>query len=762
VTKRRADGRPVTRKPNKPKRTAGQRARGVFKALLIVGLVGLLLGVGLFVVLYQAIAIPQPDETFKAQTTFVYYSDGKDELGTFYDDQNRESISLKEMPQSMQDAVVAAENRTFWTDQGIDPKGILRAAFSNARGNAQQGASTITQQYVKILYLSSERSYTRKAKEAIVSLKLQNQLSKTEILEGYLNTIYFGRGAYGVQAAAKAFFDKEAKDLSLRESAVLATTLNNPSRYDPADGKESRQALKERFGYVLDGMADMGTISAEEAETAAKRLPKFPKIAAQSQYGGQRGHMLELVKDELLRLGFDDEEIDGGGLRVTTTFTPEAMAAVEKGVLEQRPEGFSDSQLHVGAATVEVGTGALRGFYGGQDYLDSQLNWASAGGQGGSTMKVAALVAAIKDGYELEDTFEGNSPYVLEDGTDVENQGDTDYGSAISMITAAENSVNTAFIDMTIGMDDGPEKIIAAAGDLGIPPGEPSKKVKGIPNSSPGLEPITGVALGNATVSPINMANAYATIAGQGQRSTVHVIEKVVDATGEERYTWKNDSTRTVDEDIAADVSYCLQQVVQSGSGTAALELGRPAAGKTGTATNGDGEVSSAWFAGYTPQMATAVMYVRGKGNEQLEGWLPSYFGGAYPAETWTAIMGTLMEGLEVEDFPEPAYVEGDAPDEGHEAYIPPETTSNPQPQPQPTRKPTKSATITAEPSPTQTETVTPTPTPTPAPTPVPPPTETPTETIPVPPPTTPPPSETTPPPSSPAARAAHRQRALR
>ena len=639
----------------------------------------------------------------------------------------------------MQDAVVAAENRTFWTDKGLDPKGILRAAFSNAQGNEQQGASTITQQYVKILYLTSERSYQRKVKEAIVSLKIQNQLSKREILEGYLNTIYFGRGAYGIQAAAGAFFDKEAKDLSLRESAVLATTLNNPSRYDPDNGRDAKLELKERYGYVLAGMADMGTISAEQAEKAAKRLPKFPEIASQSQYGGQRGHMLALVKKELLRLGFDESEIDGGGLRVTTTFTRDAMDAVEQGVLEQKPEGFGDKELHVGAATVEVGTGALRGFYGGQDYLDSQINWASAGGQGGSTMKVAALVAAIEDGYELTDSFEGNSPYELPDGTEMENQGDSDYGSSISMLTATENSVNTAFIDMTLGMEDGPEKIIAAANDLGIPPAKATKKTIGIPTSSPGLEPVTGVSLGSATVSPINMANAYATIAAGGERAGVHVIEKVVDASGEERYAWQNDATRTVDEDIAADVSYALEGVVQSGSGTAALSLGRPAAGKTGTATNGREEVSSAWFAGYTPQYATAVMYVRGKGNEELEGWLPSYFGGAYPAETWTAIMTSIMEGLDVEEFPEPAYVDGDAPDEGHEPYVPPPTSN---PQPQPTRKPTKSATIKPpKPSETPTETV---PTETPLPTV---PTETvPTETVPVPPPTTPPP--TTPPPS--------------
>ncbi len=696
----------MTRRPNKPKKTAGQRVRGVLKVLLIFGLIGVLVGVGAFFVLYKSIDIPDPNDAFKAETTFVYYSGGKVELGTFYDDQNRESIPLTQMPQTMQDAVVAAENRTFWTDKGIDPKGILRAAFSNARGNQKQGASTITQQYVKILYLSSERSYQRKAKEAIVSLKIQSQLGKKEILEGYLNTIYFGRGAYGIQAAAQAFFDKDAKDLSLRESAVLATTLNNPSRYDPDNGRDARKDLKVRYQYVLEGMAEMGTASADQVDKAQKRLPKFPEIAAQSQYGGQRGHMLELVKNELSELGFDDTEIDGGGLRVTTTFTPQAMEAVEQGVLEQRPEGFSDKQLHIGAATVEVGTGALRGFYGGQDYLDSQLNWASAGGQAGSTMKVAALVASIKDGFSLKDTFEGDSPFVLQDGTDVENQGDTDYGSAISMITATENSVNTAFIDMTDSMEDGPQKVIDAANAMGIPPATaPSRKSPGFPNSSPGLEPFTGVALGSATVSPINVANAYATLANEGRAADAYIIDQVVDASGETVYSHKVSDREAVDPDIAADVTYALQQVVESGSGTAALALNRPVAGKTGTATNGQGEVSSAWFTGYTPQLATSVMYVRGKGNEQLQGWLPSYFGGAYPAETWTAVMRIAMEGLPVEDFPEPVYVDGEAPTDGH-APVPtaPATTQAPPPSQQPsseeptTEEPTTEAPPTSEP----------------------------------------------------------------
>ncbi|HEX6150150.1 MAG TPA: transglycosylase domain-containing protein [Nocardioides sp.] len=680
------NGKPGTNGTNgKPSRSRWRRAG---KWLLILGLIGTLLAGGAFVLLYQTIDIPDPNEDFETQTSFVYYAGGKEQLGQFAT-QNRESIPLDEMPDTVKDAVVAAENPTFWNDRGIDPKGIIRAAFNNAQGGSTQGASTITQQYVKILYLTQEQSLKRKVKEAFISLKLQRDVSKEQILEGYLNTIYFGRGAYGIQAASKAYFDVEAKDLSLKQSAVLASVVNDPNDLDPGQGKQARQDLKERYAYVLDAMAEEGMISAEKAERSARRLPTFPELEQESQYGGQRGHVLTMVRKELLRLGYSEEEIEGGGLRVTTTFTQKAMDAAVQGVMEARPDGFGDKQLHIGAATVEPGTGAVRGIFGGQDFLDSQINWAVAGGQAGSTMKAAALVAAIEEGYSLEDTFEGNSPIELPDGTEIENQGDSDYGSSVSMVTAAENSINTAFIDMTMGMDDGPEKIVDAANRLGIPPAKARKKAPGFPNSSPGLEPITGVALGNATVSPINMANAYATLANDGKAADPYIIEKVVLPNGETDYQHKVSSERAVDADISSDASYALQQVVESGSGTAALELGWPAAGKTGTATNGLGEVSSAWFAGYTRQLSTAVMYVRGKGNEQLQGWLPTYFGGAYPAETWTAIMQRAMEGLPVEEFPEPANVDGDAPQEGHEPYTPPPSPTKQPPTKTPSQEPT-------------------------------------------------------------------------
>jgi len=637
----------------------------------ISGLVMVLVAAGLFFVAYKSIDIPSPNADYLTQTTHVYYADGKTDLGQFAI-QERDPISFDEMPETVKDAVVAAEDQSFWTNQGLDPKGILRAAFRNASGNVTQGASTITQQYVKILYLSQERTWKRKVKEAILSLKIENQLSKEDVLEGYLNTIYFGRGAYGIQAAAKAYFEVDAKDLTLKQSAALAAILNDPNDLDPANSKAAKRALKGRYQYVVGALVDMDQISPEQGDRAGKGLPFFPEVEADSVYGGQKGHVLQMVKSELLRLGFSEQEISGGGLKVTTTFTKKAMDAAEDGMKAARPEGYGYKNLHVGVATVEPGTGAIRGIYGGQDYLESQLNWAIEGGQAGSTFKPFALAAGIKDGFSLKDTFDGNSPYEFPDGSDVENEFNQDYGR-VNLIKATEDSINTAYIDLTESMEDGPQKIVDTAVDMGIPPAKRPSDPWGFPDYTDGLQAVPGVGLGFQTVSPINMANAYATIANGGVAAEPFIIEKVVDQNGTERYNHKVQDHRALPEDISSDVSYAMQQVVKAGTAASSLSgFAWPAAGKTGTATNGLGEVSSAWFAGFTAQLSTAVIYVRGKGNEQLKGWLPEYFGGAYPARTWRAVMELDMEGEDPVEFPEPAYVDGDAPDEGHEPYTPP------------------------------------------------------------------------------------------
>ena len=636
--------------------------------LTIVGLAGLLVLVGIFYFAYKNTEIPDANKAFEAQSTYVYYSGGQAKVGRFAE-QNRESIPLADIPQSMQDAAIAAEDRTFYTNNGIDPKGILRAAFSNAKGNATQGASTITQQYVKILYLSQERTLGRKVKEAFLSLKVQQEKSKATILEGYLNTIYFGRGAYGVQAASNAYFGKPAKKLTVPESAMLAAVLNSPNYLSPDRGAPGRDALIDRYDYVLRGMVSMGNLDASEADKYYGKLPPLAKAKADNQYGGQRGFMLSMVKKELLRLGFDESQIDSGGLRVETTFTKKAMKAAEDGVAAQRPTGLN--KLHVATASVDVKTGALMGFYAGQDYLDSQLNWAALGGSPGSAFKPFALAAGLKAGFSLKDTFDGNSPYTFENGSKVVNEGEgggTNYGSAISLLKATEDSVNTAYSDLTESLPNGPQDILKTAVAMGIP------------KNTSGLEANNAIALGSATISPITMANAYATIANGGVHHDVFMVKKVSRSyDGKVLYRAPRKKDRAIPDDIDRDVSYALQQVVKAGTGANAQALGRPAAGKTGTATNADGDVSSSWFVGYTPQVSTAVMYVRGRGNGALNGYMPSYFGADYPTRTWTAVMNAVLEGLDSADFPPAAFVDGTAPASGHAPYTPP---------PKPTKKP--------------------------------------------------------------------------
>jgi membrane peptidoglycan carboxypeptidase len=694
--KRRAEGPASKRRPKPPAgatKTAGpgkgkdaagngvgrRRALRVLKWVLIAALTGTVIVVATFVYLYQTTDIPNPNKDFQTQSSFVYYGDGKSEIGQ-YATQNRQIIPLSEMPKRLQNAVVAAEDRTFWTNHGIDPKGIIRAAFNDARGGAEQGASTITQQYVKILYLTQERSLSRKVHEAILSLKLQKQLSKQKILEGYLNTIYFGRGAYGVQAAAQAYFGVDAGQLTLPQSAVLASVLNNPSQYDPANGKDNKRALLSRYRYVLSGMASMHTVTEAEATRAERHLPRFPVFQESSTYAGQKGHALTLVRQQLHQLDFNDDQIDGGGLRVYTTLTQKAMNAAAAGVKEVRPH-LSLKQLHVAVATVQPGTGALLGFYGGQNYLQSQINWAEAGGMVGSTFKPASLATAIGAGYSLNSTWDGNSPYVFPDGLEVHNEGDstgTNYGSAISSITAMEQSVNTAFVDMSAHIPDGPSKILSQAEKMGIPPEQADAHYPGIPDTSRDLDADALITLGKARISAINMANTYATIANGGQRADVHVINKVTDSKGKVLYQFKPHTTQAIKPDIDRDVSYALQQVVLHGTGVNAQAIDREAAGKTGTATNADGDVSSSWFVGYTPQLATAVMYVRGDGDNALNDWLPpyngaaGYFGAGYPTATWAAVMKRDLVGVPPATFPPPAYVTGTPPESGHTATPPP------------------------------------------------------------------------------------------
>ncbi|MER7298908.1 transglycosylase domain-containing protein [Nocardioides sp. NPDC127514] len=695
-------------------------AARIGKIAAICALVMALIGSGAVIISYNMISIPSANAAFEAESSFVYYAGGKKEVGRFQaGDQNRDALSEDEMPALIKDAAVAAEDRSFYENNGIDLKGIARTLFTNATTGSAGGASTITQQYVKNLYLTQERTYSRKVKEAVISLKISRQKSKDEILTGYLNTVYFGRGAYGVQAAAKTYFRKSAQDLNIKEAAALTAILNNPNGFDPEkEGKDSGGTeLLGRYQYVLNGMADLKSQGKalsdyDEAtlEKAKAALPKFPKPLADSRLGGQKGHALTLVKNELKSLKnengeplFTEEDIDSKGLKVTTTLSAKAMKAAEQAVKDVRPEDkkavnakHPENELHVGAATVDVKTGALKGFYGGQDYLDSQINWAASGGMAGSTMKPFTLAAALEAGYSLKDTWTGEGGWEIP-GTDrvVRNSGQTaadptghGYGDHITGIKAMEESVNTSFVEMSTALPNGSQDVYDMAVKAGLPPDEQHAEnapadYRSIPAYSIDFDPKNYLlTLGRQAISPINMANAYATIANGGVRNTVHLVSKVVDAKGEVVYEWdqRDGEERAMSEDTADDTSYALQQVVKDGTGQSAGVINQPAAGKTGTATNADDDVSSAWFAGYTPQLSTAVMYVRGKGSGKLDNWLDSYFGAGYPAETWAQIMGTLTDDLDLEEFPEPAWKDGEAPMDGHE----PSLTATPTPTPTP------------------------------------------------------------------------------
>nr|MBA2457238.1 penicillin-binding protein [Nocardioidaceae bacterium] len=625
-----------TKQPRHP------RLRKALKWTGIGFLISLLVLVAAFFIAYAAIDIPDPNAEFQTETTVVYYSDGKHELGTFAT-QNRQAVELSRVPEHVQAAVIAAEDQTFYDNSGLDVKGIIRAAWNNASTDTTQGASTITQQYVKVLYLTQERTWSRKVKEAFLSLKIQREQSKSEILQGYLNTIYFGRGAYGIQAAAQAYFEVDVEDLTVEQGAALAAILNSPANYDPAEGRTARESLLSRYGYVLDSMAELGTLDVDEASLLGQRLPDFPTIEQTDRLGGPEGYILEVVEDELQARNFTDADINGGGLSVITTLDYDNQQAAERAIAEQRPDGLK--QLNIALASVEPGTGALRAMYGGEDYVaqekGSQLNWATIGAQPGSSFKPFALIAGLRDGFSLDDTVNGSSPYALPGGDSIENQGDsggTSFGF-VSLLYATQQSINTAYIDLALQMKDGPQRIVETAEDAGIP-----HKVMAAWGDPPALV----TPLGYERVPTVDMADGYATIAAGGEQADWFSVEKVTGSDGEVLYNHQVSAARVFSSGIAADVSYALQQVVLSGTGTNA-GLRCPAAGKTGTATGtgaqGGETVSSSWFVGYTPQLATAVTYTRGDGNDQLSGYLPTFYGGDYPARTWQAYMSSALEG---------------------------------------------------------------------------------------------------------------------
>jgi membrane peptidoglycan carboxypeptidase len=667
------------------------RVAGWLLGLFFLGVIG---AAATFFIGYQTTDIPDPNKEFKTNTTTVYYDDGKRVLGTFFD-QNRKSVPLSQIPKTVQDAVIAAEDRTFWTNPGVSPSGMARAAFNIARGKQLQGGSTITQQYVKIMYLTQERTFSRKFSELFIATKLSRQTDKKEILEGYLNTIYFGEGAYGISAAGEAYFNEpDPRKLTPERAAFLATVLNNPLYFDP-DKPEAQQRILDRYRYVLDGMRQGGTITDAQYATMSKKLPALNKKKKSPRFAGTKGFLLDMARKELERIGYDADEISGGGLRVVTTFNFDQQNRAVGAGTRRLPRKKND--LHVGLASVRPGTGELVAVYGGPDYLKSQLNWATLRARPGSSFKPFAVAAALEDGRGLYDVYQGDSPIEVQ-GQELNNEFDRDYGD-VTLLQATKESINTAFYDLVDRqMEDGPNKLVEAAEKAGIPKTTALERGRDNPSTVLGPDPYA---------SPVEMANAYATFAAGGMYAPVHTIKSVTTPGNAKNFSAneKYKPQRKFEADIAAKVNLALQEVTErNGTGEDARELERPVAGKTGTAggvavehraanAKCDGcldgkDTLTSWWTGYTPDLSTSVLYRAGKtGEGDLDPYSSdeAFFGGNWPLKTWLAFMEPALGDSEVKEFDEPNPDSMDSPTPTYSA-TPTFTPSDP-----PTTKPTQS-----------------------------------------------------------------------
>ncbi|EFE76007.1 penicillin-binding protein [Streptomyces filamentosus] len=706
---------------------------------LCLAFLGVLMGVG--GISYAVVSKPNINETAKAQNNVYYWADGTQMVATG-GAVNRQMLKYEQIPEAMRNAVISAENKSFETDRGIDPMGIGRAVFNMATGGETQGGSTITQQYVKNSMLSQDQTLKRKFQELFITLKVAGEESKEDVMAGYLNVSYYGRGASGLQAAARTYYNKDAGELNASECAFLATLLKGASYYDPAGAthidkvnatkKKNTKRAKERWKWILDEQVKDKRMTAAERAKYTKFPDPLP-LKQDAKLGGQTGYLVDLAKNYFLAnndKGITAKQLDLGGFEIHTTFQKKRVEQLEAAVKKvykakirpkERPE--TDTHVEFGGASVDAKTGAIIATYGGQDATTHFTNNADAtGAQVGSTWKPFVLAAAMQYGVrdpagpkeqsESQRTqispksiYNGDNRLRIRDYTgkiwldpdDNEwrqvNDGDYDYGE-IDLRTAMEKSANSPFVQL--GMDVGTDKVKDVAVAAGL------KDDKFMANAT-----VPSFSIGTSSPSAIRMAGAYATFATSGQQNDTYSVTEVKQG-GVVVFQHKKKPKRAFSPMIADNVTDVLKNVVENGTGTPARLEGREVAGKTGT-TDGN---RSAWFVGYTPQISTAISMFRlddDETNKKREfekmfgtGGEEKIHGASFPASIWHDYMAGAMKGKKAIAFPEPQ-------DPGEVVWGGGAVSPSPTPSPTPSEEPSEEPTPT--PTPTQT---TPSPTPTP------------------------------------------------
>nr|WP_241481683.1 transglycosylase domain-containing protein [Nocardiopsis gilva] len=691
--RRNANGRrPASRTGNDGRNRRGGFKRFLSKAwksLLVAGALCFVAGVAALAIAYTLTPDlddldPQGEAAFSA--TSITYADGSEAATT--GKINRIKVSRDKIPDTVVNGVLGAEQRDFYEQPGISINGTLRAVLS---GGQAGGGSGITQQMARNYYdgLSQERSYIRKVKEILISLKVSRQMSPDDILTQYLNTIYFGRNAYGVQAAAQAYFGKDVEDLDAAEGAFIGALIQQPGNFsNPPAGSKMEKVLQSRWQYAVNGEVDMHDDNPSRglSQSEADAL-KFPKTIPWDEDGQAatadptRGYIRRAVVDELKdRYGLTDQQIATKGYKVTTSLDKDLIDAAGSAFKETLPN--IPDRTNLGLAAVEPKTGEIKAFHGGDDPVNDPDNSLYQRAQAGSAFKPYVLATALEQGIGLKSTFDGNSPKDFPGlSAPVRNDSNRSWGT-VDLVKATAKSVNTAYVQLAI--DTTPQSVVETAKAAGIAKDQFDTAELG-PN----------IALGTYQVTALDQAAGYATFANGGVHVPQHMVTEVTDPASGEKLEPNDQSEldsgkRAFSADVAADATYAMRQVVENGGGSkAALPDGRPVAGKTGTSN----DAKSAWFVGYTPQLAVSVGLSRTDGQQLVIPSVSDVYGGTTSARIWRAFMAKAMEGEPVKNFPAPAWT-------GTTQHNQPTATPTPEPSPTPSTRPDPTPTPSTEPDP--------------------------------------------------------------